>query len=334
MVTETWICSSAYRTWLPRPEYAVAHIGHGYRDLNMQYRISDMVTETWICGVESWGFAITVLIRYLIRMRNSQWICIIPSLTNSRLFSPVDSWSYASSMLRTSPISRPINPAMSCAPTAPCRCFLAYQWWVLTVFLLEDMAFFYKGPLQSSWIQLITPSRNFVEVQWRSLLRSTSLSKRCTSYNAPPTSRKHRAADRWSLRNFLPRNSLFIVRKAQESNGARSGLYGGCSNGVPPIRFFKANTEFNSDLAPSTFWAFPTMKMEFWGMKFKVINGLQHVFEKWVGRCKKCIACQGRYFEMRPSPHLHKVPTRSNTVSPWSLQAALVLFQDHTKKTQ
>jgi hypothetical protein len=26
-------------------------------------------------------------------------------------------------------------------------------------------------------------------------------------------------------------------------------------------------------------------------------NGLQHVFEKWVERCKKFIACQGRYFE-------------------------------------
>jgi hypothetical protein len=29
----------------------------------------------------------------------------------------------------------------------------------------------------------------------------------------------------------------------------------------------------------------------------EVINGLQHVFEKWVERCKKCIACQWRYFE-------------------------------------
>jgi hypothetical protein len=28
-----------------------------------------------------------------------------------------------------------------------------------------------------------------------------------------------------------------------------------------------------------------------------VINGLQHVFEKWVEYCKKCIACQGRCFE-------------------------------------
>jgi hypothetical protein len=41
-------------------------------------------------------------------------------------------------------------------------------------------------------------------------------------------------------------------------------------------------------------------------------NGLQHVFEKWVERCKKYIACQGRYFgKKRPSPHLHKVPIRN-----------------------
>jgi hypothetical protein len=30
---------------------------------------------------------------------------------------------------------------------------------------------------------------------------------------------------------------------------------------------------------------------------FEVINGLQHVLENWVERCKKCIACQGSYFE-------------------------------------
>jgi hypothetical protein len=39
---------------------------------------------------------------------------------------------------------------------------------------------------------------------------------------------------------------------------------------------------------------------------FEVINGLQHVFEKWVERCKKCI------------------PTQSNKVSPWTSQTALV----------
>jgi hypothetical protein len=34
---------------------------------------------------------------------------------------------------------------------------------------------------------------------------------------------------------FLLRSSVFMVGKAQKSHGARSGLYGGCSNGVPAI---------------------------------------------------------------------------------------------------
>jgi hypothetical protein len=31
-----------------------------------------------------------------------------------------------------------------------------------------------------------------------------------------------------------------MVGKDQKSHGARSGLYGGCSNGVPSIHFFQA----------------------------------------------------------------------------------------------
>jgi hypothetical protein len=61
--------------------------------------------------------------------------------------------------------------------------------------------------------------------------------------------------------------------------------------------FSKPNTEFKSDLAPCDFWDFPTMKWSSEARNFEVINGLQHVFEKWVERCKKCIACHGRYFE-------------------------------------
>jgi hypothetical protein len=33
--------------------------------------------------------------------------------------------------------------------------------------------------------------------------------------------------------------------------------------------FSKPNTEFNSDLAPCDFWAFPTMKRELRGKKFR-----------------------------------------------------------------
>jgi hypothetical protein len=54
--------------------------------------------------------------------------------------------------------------------------------------------------------------------------------------------------------------------------------------------FSKPNTEFNSDLAPCDFWAFPTIKRELRG-------SLQQVFEKWLERYNKCIAYQGRYFE-------------------------------------
>jgi hypothetical protein len=53
---------------------------------------------------------------------------------------------------------------------------------------------FYEGRLKSSWTHLVTPSRNFVEVRWRSLFRSTSLGKWFTSYNAPPTSPKRSAS--------------------------------------------------------------------------------------------------------------------------------------------
>jgi hypothetical protein len=39
---------------------------------------------------------------------------------------------------------------------------------------------------------------------------------------------------------FLASELLFMVGKAQKSDGERSGLYGGCSDGVPPIHFSQA----------------------------------------------------------------------------------------------
>jgi hypothetical protein len=43
-----------------------------------------------------------------------------------------------------------------------------------------------------------------------------------------------------------PRSSLLMVEEAHKSYGARSGLYGGCSNGVPPIKFFQAEHRIQS----------------------------------------------------------------------------------------
>jgi hypothetical protein len=81
----------------------------------------------------------------------------------------------------------------------------------------------YEGRWQSSWTYLITPSRNFAEMLWRSLFRSISLGKRCTSYNVLSTSRK-RAADRWQLRNFMPGSFIFVVGKSKKSHLVRSEL--------------------------------------------------------------------------------------------------------------
>jgi hypothetical protein len=122
----------------------------------------------------------------------------------------------------------------------------------------------YEGRLKKS-------RQNFVEVRWRSLLRSASLGKRGPSYNAPPTSRKC-AADCWSLRNFLPRSSFSWLEKTIN----RIGRDLDCMADVL-MRFHQSassmpNTEFSSDLAPCDFWAFPTMKRELRGKEFRSIQ--------------------------------------------------------------
>jgi hypothetical protein len=88
-----------------------------------------------------------------------------------------------------------------------------------------------------------------------------------------------------------------MVGKAQKSHGERSGLYGGCFNGVPPIRFFQTD-HTSLQLSPHAISGlFQPWKGSSEGRNFELINGLQHVFDKWVERCKKVIACQGKYFE-------------------------------------
>jgi hypothetical protein len=54
---------------------------------------------------------------------------------------------------------------------------------------------------------------------------------------------------------------------------------------------------YSPDLAPCDFWAFPTMKREFRGKKFRSDQRLAARFWEVGGALKKCIACQGRYFE-------------------------------------
>jgi hypothetical protein len=162
---------------------------------------------------------------------------------------------------------------------------------------------------------------------WRcgdGLFFEISLGKRCTSYNASPNSWK-RAADRWSLRNFLPQSSLFMVGKAQKSHEARSGLYGGCSSGVPPIHFFQAEHRIQ----------FRSRPMRFLGFFNHEKGAPMQEISKWSTACstfsrsgwsvvRTASLAKGGTSKKRPLPHLHKFPTRSNKMSPRTLHTALV----------
>jgi hypothetical protein len=182
----------------------------------------------------------------------------------------------------------------------------------------------YEGRLQSSWTPLITPSRSFAEVRWRSLFRSTSLGKRCTSYNAPPTSRK-RAADRWSLRNFLPRSFLLWLEKPRNCVGARSEL-----NSL----FGLEKVDRWSSIRTSTIQS-RSRPMRFLGFSNHEKGALRQEISKWSTVCStfsrsgwsvvgSASLGKGGTSKKRPSSHLHKVPTRSNKVSPRTLQTAFV----------
>jgi hypothetical protein len=187
----------------------------------------------------------------------------------------------------------------------------------------------YGGHLQSSWSHSITPSRIFVEERWRSLFRSISLDKRCTSYNAPPTSLK-RAADRWSLRNVLPRSSLFMVGKAQKSHGERYEL-----NSVFGLEKVDRWNPIRTSPIQSR-----SRSMWFLGFSNHKKGVPRQETSKWSVVCSRFSRSEwsvvrsvslanGGVSKKRPSLHLNKVPTRSNKLSPWNFQTAVVQFKIH-----
>jgi hypothetical protein len=148
---------------------------------------------------------------------------------------------------------------------------------------------------------------------------------------APPTSRKG-AADCSSLRNFLTRSSLFMVGKAQQSHGARCGLHGECSDGVPPIHFFQAELRIQFRSRPVWFLDFSNHEK----------GAPRQEIPKWLTVCnrfsrsgwsvvRKISLAEGGTLKKRPSPHLNEVPIRSNEVSPRTLQTALVACSETGK---
>jgi hypothetical protein len=88
-----------------------------------------------------------------------------------------------------------------------------------------------------------------------------------------------------------------MVGKAQKLHGVRSELNCvqlGKVDQWNPIK----HPPYSPDLVPCDFClGFPNHEKGAPRQEISVINGLQHIFEKWVEHCKKCIAFQGRYFE-------------------------------------
>jgi len=141
----------------------------------------------------------------------------------------------------------------------------------------------------SFWTVLITPSQNFGVVTvsfskclpWQAihlLQCSTHFSKTC--YRLSITSK------------FLTSELPFRGCKSPDLDCMVDVLMG-----FHWSTFSKLNTEFNSDLTHVISGLFQPWKGSSEARNFEVINSLQHIFEKWVECCEKCIACQGRYFK-------------------------------------
>jgi hypothetical protein len=60
-----------------------------------------------------------------------------------------------------------------------------------------------------------------------------------------------------------------VVGKAQKLHWVRSGLYGGCSNGVPRIHFLQAEHRIQLRSRPMRFLGFSNHEKEWLGKKFQ-----------------------------------------------------------------
>jgi hypothetical protein len=127
----------------------------------------------------------------------------------------------------------------------------------------------HEGRLQTSWTHLITRSRNFVEVRWRSLLLSTSLGNDALFTTLHPLLEiVLQTVDQFEISCLGAPFSW--LEKAQKSHGGRDLNWVLCSawekwiGGTP-----SEHPLYSPDIAPCDFWAFTTMKREPRGKKFR-----------------------------------------------------------------
>jgi hypothetical protein len=110
-----------------------------------------------------------------------------------------------------------------------------------------------------------------------------------------------------------------MVEKAQKSHGARSGLYSECSNGVPPISVSTSIATFQSRNAEAP------LRLLHHPEKVSFEMTVTTFSRRGWSVVRSASLSKGGTKKRRPSPHLHRVPTRSNKVSPRTFQTALDL---------
>jgi hypothetical protein len=120
-----------------------------------------------------------------------------------------------------------------------------------------------------------------------------------------------------------------MVGKVQKSYGTRPGLYGGLSNEVPPIHFLQAEHRIQFRSRPMKFLGFSNHKKGAPRQEISKSSTLCSTFSRsgW-SVVRSASLAKGDTKKMRPSTHLHKVPTQSNKASPRNLQTDFVYSAD------
>jgi hypothetical protein len=118
---------------------------------------------------------------------------------------------------------------------------------------------------------------------------------------------------------------ISYLEKPINRTGARSGLYGGCSNGLSPIRFFQTEHRIQFRSRPMRFLGSSSHENEAPRQEISKCSTVCSTFSRsgW-SVVRNASLGKGGTSEKRPSPHLNKVATRSNKVSLRNLQTALV----------
>jgi hypothetical protein len=119
-----------------------------------------------------------------------------------------------------------------------------------------------------------------------------------------------------------------MVAKAQKSHGVRYGLCGGCSDRfrVQSIHFFQAEHRIQLRSRPTRFLGFSNNERGAPRQEISKQSTVCSTFSRsgW-SVVRSALLAEGGTSKKRPSPHLHKVPTRSNKVNLRNLQTALVV---------